>query len=151
MDKKIQEFIKIRNEVVSTINSFSKEKRLVVLFDQWSLKDVIAHLSNWMVHDIDCIKALRENREPYWEPEVDKFNRKGFEARKDKDWTEVYKEFIDLGNQLIDLYKTLPDNLWDKPIWLNKSETAQKFLEENISHWKTEHLGSLIEKLRQNN
>lgn len=147
MNKKIEKFNSVRDEFISLADRFPEEKRLDILFSDWSLKDVVSHLSNWMVHDIDCLTALKEGREPYWEPEIEEFNKKGIEARKGKNWEEIYKEFIDLGNELSSLYKTLPDNLWGKPIWKGRNETAMKFLEEDIDHLQNEHLPELKEKL----
>ena len=149
MNKRVEKFEGIRNEVTSVINRFPKEERLDVLFGDWSLKDIVAHLNNWMIHDINCLKALKEGKEPYWEPEVNEFNRIGIEARKAMGWEEVYKEFVDLGEELLKLYSTLSDNLWNKPIWKGKSETAERFLEEDISHWEGEHLGDLKGKLKK--
>ena len=149
MNERVEKFEGIRNEVISVVDRFPKERRLDILFGDWSLKDVVAHLNNWMTHYITCLKALKEDKEPYWEPEVNEFNRKGIEARKEMGWEEVYKEFVDLGEELLKLYSTLSDNLWNKPIWKGKSETAERFLEEDISHWEGEHLGDLKEKLKK--
>jgi len=148
MKNKIEKFKRIRQSVKDLIDQFPENHRLDVLFDQWNLKDIVAHLNNWMVHDIDCLTALKEGREPYWEPDVDEFNRKGIEERKSIIWEKIYKEFIDLGDNLINIYETLPDNLWGKSIWQKyKNQTAHRFLDDDISHWESEHLGDLREKL----
>ena len=145
--KSVRNFVDIKDEISSIIEKFPQERRLDMLFDKWCLKDVVAHLSNWMVHDIDCLRAVKEDREPYWEPEVDEFNRKGVNERKEKPWNEIYGEFEKLRTELAKLYETLPDGLWNKPIWQGKNETAKLFLREDLSHWKNEHLGDLKEKL----
>jgi hypothetical protein len=147
MEEKLNEFEQVRKEVGYLIGAFPKTCRNKILFDKWSLKDIVGHLSNWMVHDIDCLTNLKKGVEPYWEPDVDDFNLRGVTTRKDWSWEKVVGEFGQLGEELTDLYKTLPDVLWDVPIWKKYSETARKFVQEDIDHWKNEHTGDLKEKL----
>ncbi len=149
MMQPIEEFNSVSQKITQILENFPSESRTKILFDKWSLKDVIAHLNNWMVHDIDCLTALKENREPYWEPDVDEFNRKGTEERKGIVWGSLLTEFLTLKNTLLNIYKTLPNDLWDKPIWKDKHENARLFLEEDINHWKGEHLGVLKKKLEE--
>jgi hypothetical protein len=144
MKDKINTFKEIKDELTKATTRFSSQQREEKVFDKWSLKDVVAHLSNWMIHDTDCLKALKKGKEPYWEPDVDEFNKKGVESRKNRAWDEVYKEFIDLGNELINLYETLPGELREKQIWEGKNQTARRFLQEDIEHWRDEHLIEVI-------
>ncbi len=149
MQEKIAELKQVKQNLISTIDKFPENQRLTTLFDTWNLKDIVAHLSNWMVHDIDCLSALKEGKEPYWEPDVDAFNSKGIEMRKNRSWEEVYKEFITLGNTLLSMYETLPENLWEVPVWkTRKDQTAYRFLEDDIWHWETEHLPAIQKTLR---
>jgi hypothetical protein len=146
--EKIEKFKDVTQQITTLIRNCSQSQRDSVLFDKWRLKDLVAHLSNWMAHDIECLTALKENREPYWEPDVDEFNAKGIEARKELDWNVVYEEFINLIQRLINTYETMPAGLWEKPIWTKyKDQTPCKFLEDNISHWQNEHLEDIKQKL----
>ncbi len=148
MKRQLNKFKTVKQSVIEAVNMFPSERHNDVLFDKWNLKDVLAHLNHWMIHDIDCLTALKENREPFWELNVDEFNKRGIEERKDKPWDEIYQEFILLGDQLITLYETLPSELWDVPIWKERKLTAKGFLEDDIAHWEGEHLGDLKEKLQ---
>lgn len=139
-DEKIQELIRVQSEITDVINRFSVEKRLQKLFGRWSLRDIIAHINGWMVHDIDCLNHLKQNKEPYWEPDIDDFNEKTVLERQGWSWDRIYKEFLSLNNELISLYKSLPLNLWNTQIWANHSLTAAKFLDDDISHLLNEHL-----------
>jgi len=147
IQKQINEFVNVRREVGRIIDEWPEENRMTAMFDKWSLKDVVAHLSNWMVHDIDCLSKLKLGEEPYWEPDVEEFNLKGISERKNYDWDKVSVEFVSLGDGLEDIYKTMPDKLWDILIWKSRSETAENFLQEDIIHWKG-HLDEL-EKVTQ--
>jgi len=136
----------VRYKVKNLIDRFPANKREAVLFDKWSLKDVVAHLNTWMVHDIDCLENLMRGAEPYWEPDVDKFNEEGVSTRKSKSWEEVYDEFVFLVEKLNRVYRQLPEDLFEVNIWKNHDETAVKFLEGEIRHWEGEHV-PLLEKI----
>ncbi len=146
MQDKIDQFNKLREKIIYFAGIYPIDKRKVAIFDKWSLKDVLAHLSNWVVHDIDCLEALKEGREPYWEPDVDEFNARGIEERKDKSWNEVFDEFSNLSKKLVEIYETLPNDLWERDIWKGRGQTAKRFLHEDIEHWRNEHLTEIIHK-----
>lgn len=147
MKEKIDEFIALRDQTKKLITDFPAESRLLTLFDQWSLKDIVAHLSNWMFHDIECLQSFLSGVEPYWEPDVNGFNLKGILVRKNMSWNEAFDEFMDLGKKLEKIYKNFPEHRWDELIWKKHSETARKFIDEDIAHLKDEHLGDLKQKL----
>lgn len=142
IQEKIDEFVKVKEEIRRIIEAFPVESRMKILFDKWTLKDVVVHLSNWMVHDIDCLEKLKVGREPVWEPDFDEFNMKGVEARKGWSWQKVFDEFLILNEELYKLYYSLLENLWDKPIWKGYGLTARKFILKDIEH-KNDHLEEL--------
>lgn len=139
----LDEFTKISEELDYLIQKFPPKQREEIVFDKWSLKNVVSHLNHWMIHDLDCLNALLANKVPYWEPEVEEFNRKGVEERSNNSWEQVYLEFVELKNNLLNLYKEIPEDLRYKKIWLDKNETPTRFLEEDIKHWRDEHITSL--------
>ena len=139
----LNEFTKISEELDNLIQKFSSERREEVVFDKWSLKNVVSHLNHWMIHDLDCLNVLLNGKVPYWEPDVEEFNRKGVEARSNNNWDQVYTEFVELKNKLLTLYKEIPEDLRNKRIWPDKNETPTRFLEEDIQHWRDEHITSL--------
>jgi hypothetical protein len=139
----LDEFRKIAEELESLIQKFPQGKQEEVIFDKWSLKNVVSHLNHWMVHDLDCLNALLDSKVPYWEPNVEEFNRTGVELRASNSWNQVYLEFVDLKQRLLDLYSNYPEYLRNNKIWLDKSETPTRFLEEDIQHWRDEHIASL--------
>lgn len=146
-DKLLNEYKNIQHEVKTLIDKYPEEKREKIIFDKWSLKDVVAHLNHWMEHDINCLENLLSGTEPHWYPDVEEFNKSGVDSRKNKTWDEVYEEFISLSENLIKLYKDLPINLRNKSFWKNRNETPITFLDEDISHWQGEHIPSLKDHL----
>ncbi len=143
----LENFKKIQKRVKDLVDRYPPEKREQIIFDKWSLKDVLAHLNHWMVHDVDCLEHLLRDEEPFWEPDLEEFNRRGIDARKDKSWEELYLEFNRLAEKISLLYEQLPKGLQNKRFWMNRNETPIKFLEENISHWEGEHIPSLESNL----
>ncbi len=147
----INTFNEVDKKLDNLIQKFPSERREEVVFDKWSLKNVVSHLNHWMVHDLDCLNALRDNKVPYWEPDIEEFNRKGVEARSNNNWEQVYSEFVELKNKLLNLYKEIPEDLRNKKIWPNKNETPEKFLKEDIKHWRDEHIFGLNKFFDDNN
>ncbi len=145
MQDEINKFKRLREDMLILISKYPPSKRGKVLFGKWSLKDVLAHLNTWMVHDIDCLKSLKEGREPYWEPDVDDFNKRGVEQRKGLSWDDVFIEFGNLSDNLTRLYEALPSDLWKKEVWKGSNQTGERFLRENIDHWQNEHLAEMLQ------
>ena len=142
MNEKLKEFEWVRKEISDLIKAFPEASREKIIFDKWSLKDIVAHLSNWMVHDIECIEALKQGNEPYWETSFDEFNERGVGERKGWDWEKIIEEYERLNINLIDEYKSLSDNLWDVPVWKGFGLTMIKFVQKDIEHNK-QHLEEL--------
>lgn len=142
-EKLIQEFKSLYKEIKKVVDKFPQDKREEILFDKWSLKDVIAHLNHWAVHNLMCFKALKEGGKPYWAPDIDEYNEQGVQIRKNRTWNDVYNEFNTLLPQIILDYETLPQDLWNKRFWENRKFTPLKFLEIDINHYKNEHLPQL--------
>lgn len=145
----LDEFKKISDELENLIQKFPSDRREEIVFDKWSLKNVVSHLNHWMKHDIDCLNALLNEQVPYWEPNVEEFNRKGVCLRSNNSWNQVYLEFIELKQRLLDLYSNYPEYLRNNKIWPDKNETPAKFLEEDINHWRDEHVVSLNDFFKQ--
>ncbi len=143
IEKLIQEFKNLYKDVKEVIDKFPQDKREEILFDKWSLKNVVAHLNHWCVHDLICFRALKEGKEPYWPPGIDEYNEQGIQARKNKTWNDVYNEFNTLLPKIILEYETLPSGLWSKRFWKAHKFTPLKFLEIDVDHYKNEHLPQL--------
>ncbi len=127
------------DEFLILVDKFPEDRRLEVLFGEWNLKDVLAHMNHWAIHDLECIENLMEGKEPYWAPDVDEFNKEGILKRKDWKWMKVYEEFVDLKARLIDAYSSLPFGLWNKKFWPKRKFTPKKFLEIDIYHYEHDH------------
>lgn len=147
---KIQLFKNISEELESLILKFPDEKREEIIFDKWSLKNVVSHLNHWMIHDIDCLTSLLNGQIPFWEPDVEVFNARGVDQRKNLSWDEIFSEFVELKCKLIDVFEKVDEKMVNIKIWPDKNETAIKILDDDIYHFRYEHVTQLTDYLDKN-
>lgn len=143
MNKLIAEFKIARIKLLKALDNFQENKREQMLFDKWTLKDLVAHINAWDAHEADIIISLKEGRKPYWVPDVDKFNALTVSARKSWDWQEVYNEFNHNTKKLLNLYETMPIDLWNTRFWQDRRFTPKHTLEKHIEHYLGEHLSKI--------
>jgi hypothetical protein len=139
MNELIEQFKEARSEFIDLINMFPPKRRPDILFGQWSLKDVLAHIIGWDLYGIDCLQSLKDNKQPYWHSNIDEFNQEQILKRKNWTWQKLHQEFVSTGEKLIKEYETLPLELWNKRFWPDKRFTPRKFLEIDINHYRIEH------------
>lgn len=137
------QFFKAREEIAATINKFPPKKRLLTLFDKWTLKDVVAHLSGWDLFTLEAIKGLNKRKVPDWDGSVQEVNRASVTKRKGWTWEKIIDEFNALGNELHKELNKVDSGDWERKIWPNKSLTVEKLLKIDIHHCLKEHLGKI--------
>ena len=144
MKKLLKEFKQSRNLLLLSIKRFPIKSREEVLFDKWSLKDVVAHISAWDILTIEVIKAFKIKKSPKWVISIPTFNKVSVSERKEWSWDKVLAEFEKLGIQIYKEYSSLPEELWDKKMYKNKSFTPRSFLKIDIHHYAKEHLPVIL-------
>lgn len=142
MNPQIKELQNLRQQLIDTTSRFSEKKRLSLLFDKWSLKDVLAHLSGWDALTVELIEKFKIDEPPTWIDKINIFNQNSLDQRKSLTWEEIYKEFVSVSQKNIDQYLSIDNQLWNKKIWQNKSYTPSKFLKIDIDHYQ-EHLDEI--------
>lgn len=138
--------VKVRQELIDTANQFPSIKREEVLFDKWTLKDILAHLSGWAIFTSDCIKKFKTKSLPFWNIKINDFNQQSVNNRQRLSWQQTLDEFIKVSQTNIDEYKSLESDISDKKIWPNKSYTPSKFFEIDVNHYQ-KHLEAIKDKL----
>ena len=146
MTKEIEKLSQLRTELIKLIDDFPVDKRLEILFDKWSLKDVLAHLCGWDRLTADALTNLNQGKQSEWGKGVNEMNADNVAKRKERNWDEVYKEFINNSQDMINKYSSLADDLWDKPLYPNKKFSPAKFLKIDIDHYQ-EHIEAIKSKL----
>lgn len=144
MDTKIStllnDFNEIRKEYIETLSKFPQDKISEKLFGEWDLKDVIAHFVGWDVEFTNALKSLiKGEKYTYW-GKIYEFNDKVVKSSKGKTWDQVFTEFEKSGNDFIDIYKRIPDEMMEVKIWKDKIYTPKRILEINIHHYEKAQL-----------
>lgn len=140
ISKLIKEFKKARGELIVLIDQFPKDKREETLFDKWSLKDIIIHLTGWARHQKDTLKALKTEKEFVVPQDLKNLiNTELVSKRAKTNWMTVYNEFIKISGQLVIEYENLPEKLWKKKIWEMKDTTPIEYIQIEINHYKNTH------------
>jgi len=144
MDTKIStllnDFNEIRKEYIEMLSKFPQDKISEKLFGEWDLKDVIAHFVGWDVEFTNALKSLiKGEKYTYW-GKIYEFNDKVVKSSKGKTWDQVFTEFEKSGNDFIDIYKRIPDEMMEVKIWKDKIYTPKRILEINIHHYEKAQL-----------
>ncbi|MFS8130872.1 MAG: hypothetical protein ACMG57_02745 [Candidatus Dojkabacteria bacterium] len=133
-------------ELLSAVDNFPADKREKVLFIEWSLKDLLAHFSGWNLITIEDLKLLKQGRtneiKPWFpDEEIDDFNAKHVNTRKDLLWEVVYSEFLKTLNDLYLEYRNLTTQ-WESQLGPNPT-TPFESIKVDIEHIGKTHLADI--------
>lgn len=145
MNQDLNDYIQVRGELIKAINTFPKDKQTSIIFDKWSFQDIIAHLAGWDAHFIEEIVNLKNNQieKSVWKSIAEQ----NILSVKEYSNNKVFSIYRKISQDLIKELNDLPENLWDKPLFLGKkSFTPKKFLLIWVQHL-TDHLKQIKEKL----
>lgn len=142
-------FKELHKGLIDLVNNFSPEDREKILFDKWSLKDILAHVIGWNDLNTEHVIAVSQGTEPEWVADVDKYNDEQVNKRKGISWDEVYGEFVKSGERLAQTFQDLPEEVWDKKCGYEKRYTPRAYLEHMIEHYEKEHIPQLKSYLKK--
>ena len=147
MKELLSRFQEVRTEFIETLNRFPAPQRGEVLFGNWDLKDVVAHITGWDRYFVEILDHLESDEEPpYWK-NMTGFNEGTLTKSRKSSWESVCAEFVSGGEEFIRRYADLPSELWDVRFWKGRSYTPQRMLEINIHHYGKSHLVQVRQKL----
>lgn len=141
--KLLEKFKKIHQEYLELVDRFPTDRRKEVLFDKWSLKEVLSHMIAWNELDALRIETLKSGQAFDWVYDLDEFNEVEIKTRKDLSWEEIYNSFVESGFRLIKAYKSLPNKMWNMEFGPDNSITAAKDLRGMVEHYGEEHIPQL--------
>jgi hypothetical protein len=141
--RSVHELQKIRTDLIALAYQIPPEMREALIFDEWTVKDILAHISGWDSYTIGALAAFFEGETPDWGGEVDEFNRQSVEERKNLSWEEVLAEFEETGHRVIKSYSQVPESVWNQPMWPDQDTTPHKSIQDDIYHYGVEHLPQL--------
>lgn len=136
----LQAFIEAHQKFVKAADHFPLDKREQILFDKWSLKQILIHIAGWNNCIADNVAFLKENKEPPFYGKVDDHNKQSITNGKNWSWDKTRSEFEKSFRRICAEYSTLPENLWNRRFWAKKNSTPEKFLKIVTKHYQKEHL-----------
>jgi hypothetical protein len=118
-----------RKEFLLTADLISEDERTTrPICGNWTLKDLIGHLTDWEWVGIDGLRQLAAGQTPEFNYSIslnfDEFNNPRAAARRNQPWDEVWHEFKDNRRQLLALLDAMPESQlarqfvapWNRPI-----------------------------------
>lgn len=145
----IKEFLKIRLELLSIIQSIDNESaELTKLKNSWSIKDLIAHI-NW--YDNECVLLIKtKNLEgsKLWGLSPDERNRKIRKLNSSKLWDELISEFKNNTPRIKSGIENLSVEEWQNPRSFKQMPLELKpfeIIDSNLNDHYNDHLKQLKE------
>lgn len=136
----VNEFKSVRKDLIRIIDSFPGEKRELVLFDKWSLKNILSHLSGWAKYQTDVLVQFERGEKIKISKNLKVLINEDFVFQRLKwNWDRVYREFLETSEKLIKEYEDLPGELWEKKLYDDKETTMKDFIKTEINHYKNTH------------
>ncbi len=111
-EESLEQLEELFNYLLNLINLYPENLKTAIIFDQWSLKDILAHFIGWNKLTTDDIKRTLKGKtkDNIWidDAEIDLFNKTEVNKRSTLNWDEVLNEFIISFEELFNTYKSIP-------------------------------------------
>lgn len=137
--------------LVALVNTFSPERRLQPLVDKLTLKDLIAHITDWETYMLHRIRSAQLGETlPLRVPDgdFDRVNAEIYAAHKDRDWADVWQDFTRTYEEVVAELRTLSESdLFDparaEAVVGIPGDTAASFIVSNSSNHYWEHANEI--------
>ena len=82
------------------------------VYPLWSVREILAHLSGWDEAVIIFISAIMAGQVPptLTAQSIDEYNVESLAARKNLDYGQTFREYVDVRAELIKLLRDVPEN-----------------------------------------
>lgn len=125
---------------LATIRKFPAKDREKILFDKWSLKQILIHLTGWADYQVRTLEEFQKGEEPSIPDRLkERINEDLVTIRGKQTWEKVYADFLKAEASLISKYKELRNKDWDRKIWKSRQTTPREFINLEIKHYKNTH------------
>jgi hypothetical protein len=102
-------------------------------YQDWSVKDLLAHLGCWMAEAVLVLEQLRVGTFNGWEPDVEALNALWYDTWRDQDVRTVWAELHSARARMLEEWDRLPE----------VSEIADEWFRESGGEHYDEHLPRL--------
>ena len=135
---KISDFERIQKRLLEKVEKFPKEKENKIFYGNWTIKEVVGHISAWDKYFtkllINSSKGIESN---YW-GNINEFNAKEVVKRKGWSLKKLTKELAEAGDNFIISYNNLNKKLLNIKIWDRRKYTPQDILKIQIHHYESQ-------------
>lgn len=139
----IEDLKKARQEFLDEVEKFPKDKVDETLFDKWTIKEILGHMSAWELWAVEQTKSMKgTGKVKDWIISEDEFNGQEVLKRKNWDFDRIFLELKTAGEEDLKTYESLPDDVWDKSCGPDGTYSLREFIKEDISHYKN-HLAQI--------
>ncbi|OGM11435.1 hypothetical protein A2Z22_00960 [Candidatus Woesebacteria bacterium RBG_16_34_12] len=134
----IADFKKVQKELLDAVQKFPKEKVDKKFYGDWTIKEVVGHISAWDKYFTEVLKNIIEGvKSEHW-GNIDEFNEKEVAKRKSWNLEKLIGELVGAGKNFIKVYESLDKDLLTKRIWEKKKYTPEDILKIEIHHYKSQ-------------
>jgi len=124
------------SELCAAVAGVSQDRMLEPgLTDEWTGKDLLAHLGCWMAEAANVLECIRLGT---WEPrgvDVDEMNAGFYEAMKDQSYRDVWAEMESARTRMFQEWGALPEITHEAEEWFVESGPAH--IEEHLPQLRT--------------
>jgi len=141
------------NNLKDLLNQLTPEQlNQIDLDEDWTVKDVVAHLAAWNKEDIAEIDRILNNQATwqnlYEEKEgEDEFNRREVEKRREYSYEEVFNEWKSSYNKLLNKLENLTDGQWEHKSG-NDTWKLGRFKDVPVSVWSLFDYGEMTHEAK---
>lgn len=138
----------LKNEQITKVN----------IDENWTVKDILAHLCGWNKEYVREIKRILLNKAVWWKNQYDdqliedKFNERQVIKMKEKSLGEILVEWEKSFRVLIKMVKNLSEEEWlhqsGKNIWRDKSRVTVSSLFD-YEYLKTDHESGHVKQIKK--
>jgi len=139
MKNLITEFQNVSKLFQETVDNFPASQHNKTLFDQWSLKDVLAHILGWHKLFLTNLDNLVKNKPPVDWGKIDEFNHQNVAHTHSSNFQLIYQDLKKTDQKLIAKLKSLSPQDWQKKFWSSRIYTPEKILKIEIKHYQKTH------------
>ncbi|MHA2246434.1 MAG: ClbS/DfsB family four-helix bundle protein [Candidatus Hodarchaeales archaeon] len=144
-----------RKELESILDGLSEVQKLKPgAHDEWSIKDIIAHIMVWEQRGLEWIKVIIKGRDPsiplkgYTWRDFDHLNEEIYQKYKDYPLDNILFESKKSFENLMNTVQSFPDETLEKTFYSTGSR-QQKFLGKELIFWRYLHYKKHIQQIEK--
>ena len=132
----IKELKKLRKQLLITIKAYPKNKLDKIFYGDWTIREVVGHISAWDIYFTKLLKNLGKNIIKWGN--INEFNKREVAKRKALNLEKLVKELEKVSEEFIKTYQALNYNLLNRKFWNKRKYTPKDILKIQIHHYESQ-------------